>query len=216
MVCGFAESCCLWFSHPSFSEAANGFILPCQTHFFWRPKGQSPETFDLAMSQKQALNRAEESFRHLSGIRLFSWVRQWHARPATLLIWWVVVDVCLCLIPYFQVNIAAVTFTFPLKTFLSSTIIQFVFFDEIDTENDWFVQIFNIKEIVGSQPSTMTLTSNCPFTFSCWPPTAGNCSLLNRYCSRSLRQWNLFKNFCIDAWNVCSHIVEAHSINNIL
>ena len=133
MVCGFTESCCLRSSHPSFSEAANGFILPGQTHFFWRPKGQSPETFDLAMSQKQALNRAEESFRHLSGIRLFSWVRQWHARPATLLIWWVVVDVCLCLIPYFQVTIAAVTFTFPLKTFLSSTIIQFVFFDEIDT-----------------------------------------------------------------------------------
>ena len=24
-----------------------------------------------------------------------------------------------------------------------------MFFDEIDTENDWFVQIFNIEEIVG-------------------------------------------------------------------
>ena len=35
------------------------------------------------------MNGAEESSRHLSGIQLFPWGRQWLARPATPLIWWV-------------------------------------------------------------------------------------------------------------------------------
>ena len=49
----------------------------------------------------------------------------------------------------FQVAMTPVILTFPLKTFGTSAVVQFILFNEVDAKDNWLVEIINDKEIVG-------------------------------------------------------------------
>ena len=98
-------------------------------------------------------------------------------------------------------TVSPVTFAFPAEHFLTGTIVQFMSFNEIDPEDDRFIEVFDHKEIV-CQVATFDVDIDLELAVHLQMMTSGRSELLSardRKCSRSLRRRNSLENSSVDA-----------------
>ena len=97
-------------------------------------------------------------------------------------------------------TISTVTFAFPAEHFLTGTVVQFVSFNEVDPEDNRFIEVFDHKEVV-CQVATFDVDIDLKLAVHLQLVTSDHLELFStrdQNCSRLLRWRNLLEDSGVD------------------